>query len=100
VCEIVVAEPYELTWRTVSTARFPDSTEWTLRLHEDEGGTRIEQAFRVVKAPRVLDVIYATVIPNHRDRSEALAATCAGSGALAGDEAGNGAEAEPVAAGR
>src|SRR4029453_14767788 len=76
VCEIVVAEPYELTWRTVPTVLYPDSTEWTIRLHEDEdsGGTRIEQAFRVVKAPRILDVIYATAIPNHRDRDEALAA--------------------------
>jgi Hemerythrin HHE cation binding domain/Polyketide cyclase / dehydrase and lipid transport len=104
VCEIVVAGPYELTWRTVSTVRFPDSTEWTIRLHEDEGGTRIEQAFRVVKAPRVLDVIYATAIPDHRDRSEALAGDLRRLGALAGDEAGDGAgdgaEAEPVAAGR
>ncbi|HEY7068936.1 MAG TPA: SRPBCC family protein [Acidimicrobiales bacterium] len=93
VCEVVAAAPYELTWRTVPTVRFPDSTEWTIRLHEDgdEGGTRIEQAFRVVKAPKVLDVIYATAIPNHRDRSDALAGDLRRLGALAGDGARNGA---------
>jgi hypothetical protein len=69
---------------------YPDSTEWTIRLHDDEdtGGTRIEQAFRVVKAPRILDVIYATAIPNHRDRDEALAADLRRLGALAGTGAG------------
>jgi hypothetical protein len=74
----------------VSTARYPDSTEWTIRLHEDEagGGTLIEQAFRVVKAPKVLDVIYATAIPNHRDRDEALAGDLRRLGALAGASAG------------
>lgn len=90
VCEVVVAEPYELTWRTVPTVLYPDSTEWTIRLHDDEdtGGTRIEQVFRVVKAPRILDVIYATAIPNHRDRDEALADDLRRLGALAGAGAG------------
>ena len=54
------------------------------RLHVDGGGTRIEQAFQVVKAPKVLDVIYATAIPNHRDRDEALAGDLRRIGALAG----------------
>jgi hypothetical protein len=94
VSEVVVAEPFELTWRTVPTALYPDSTEWTIRLHQDEGGTRIEQAFRVVKAPKILDVVYATVIPTHRDRSQALAADLRRLGALAGA----GARAQAVAA--
>ena len=34
--------------------------------------TRIEQTFRVIRAPKVLDVVYATILPVHRDRSEAL----------------------------
>jgi hypothetical protein len=94
VSEVVVAEPFELTWRTVPTALYPDSTEWTIRLHQDEGGTRIEQAFRVVKAPKILDVVYATVMPTHRDRSQALAADLRRLGALAGA----GARAQAVAA--
>jgi len=83
VCEITVAEPWELTFRTVPTLRYPDSTEWTIRLHEDEGGTRIEQAFHAVKAPKMLDVVYATAIPNHRDRDAALAEDLRRLGALA-----------------
>ena len=52
---------------------YPDSTEWAIRLRPDErGGTVIEQTFEVVKAPKVLDVVYASVIPAHRDRTAAL----------------------------
>src|SRR5262245_25411777 len=41
-CEIVTAEPWELTWRTVPTILYPDSTEWTIRLEAAAaGGTRI-----------------------------------------------------------
>ena len=73
VCEIMKAEPYELVWRTVSSVWSPDSTEWAIRLRPDErGGTVIEQTFEVVKAPKVLDVVYASVIPAHRDRTAAL----------------------------
>jgi hypothetical protein len=77
VCEIVKAEPYELVWRTVPTALYPDSTEWAIRLRPDDTvdadrGTVIEQTFEVVKAPKVLDVIYATFIPAHSDRVAAL----------------------------
>ena len=34
--------------------------------------TRIEQEFTVLRAPKVLDVLYALVIPAHRDRAAAL----------------------------
>ena len=72
VCEVVSAEPYELVWRTVSTMLYPDSTEWAIRLRPDEHGTVIEQTFEVVKAPKVLDVVYAFLVPTHRERSAAL----------------------------
>jgi hypothetical protein len=72
VCEIVAAEPYELVWRTVPTALYPDSTEWTIRLHPADGGTQIEQTFTVVRAPKLLDIVYGLVIPAHRDRTAAL----------------------------
>lgn len=73
VCEIVAADPYELAWTTVPTVLFPDSTEWRIRLVEDVDGTRIEQSFRVIRAPKLLDALYARLIPAHRDRSAALA---------------------------
>ena len=78
VCEIVKAEPYELVWRTVSSTLYPDSTEWAIRLRPGDDrvagdpGTVIEQTFEVVKAPKVLDVVYASLIPAHRERTAAL----------------------------
>ena len=72
VCEILEVQPYEIVWRTVSTARFPDTTEWRIALFPAEGGaTRIEQTFQG-KAPKVLAVLYALLIPAYRDRTEAL----------------------------
>jgi hypothetical protein len=70
-CEVVRADPYELAWRTVPTRLYPDSTEWALRLERVPGGTRIEQTFQVVKGS-ILEPVYATMVPAHRDRVEAL----------------------------
>jgi len=72
VCEVVRAEPYELVYRTVPTTVYPDSTEWSIRLTRVGGQTRIEQTFAVVKAPKVLDRVYAVMVPAHRDRTDAL----------------------------
>jgi hypothetical protein len=73
-CEIISADPHELVWRTVPTAFYPDSCEWTIALADDQtGGTRIEQSFRVLKAPKGLDVLYGLLVPSHRDRAAALA---------------------------
>ena len=72
VCEILSAEPYELVWVTVPTALYPDSSEWRIALEKVDGGTRITQGFRVVRAPKLLAVLYALVIPAHRDRTAAL----------------------------
>jgi hypothetical protein len=72
VCEIVSAEPFELVWFTVPTALYPDSSEWRITLSEVDGGTRISQRFRVLRAPKVLSVVYALLIPAHRDRTDAL----------------------------
>lgn len=73
VCEVVRAEPYELVWRTVPTAVYPDSSEWSIGLEVVDGGTRIEQSFHVVKAPpSFIEAAYATMLPAHRDRTDAL----------------------------
>jgi uncharacterized protein YndB with AHSA1/START domain len=73
VCEIVSAEPHELVWRTVPSARYPDSSEWRIELTPTDDGTRIEQRFRVLRAPKLLSILFATLIPTHRDRTAALA---------------------------
>jgi hypothetical protein len=72
VCEIVSAERYELVWITVPTTLYPDSSEWRIALDRVEGGTRISQRFRVLRAPKLLAPVYATLIPTHRDRTAAL----------------------------
>lgn len=74
-CEIVSADaPRELAWRTVPTALFPDSTRWCIRLADIGGGrTRITQTFEVLRAPWLLDRVYARLIPAHRDRDARLA---------------------------
>jgi hemerythrin-like domain-containing protein len=72
VCEIISADPYELVWRTVPTAMYPDSSEWRITLDTIDGGTRISQQFHVVRAPKVLSVVYALLVPGHRDRTTAL----------------------------
>jgi uncharacterized protein YndB with AHSA1/START domain len=73
-CEIVgVDPPRELVWRTVPTLLFPDSTEWRIELEPREGGTQITQSFTVLRAPWLLDRLYAALIPAHQDRDARLA---------------------------
>ena len=87
VCEVRTAEPYEFAWHTEPTTFYPDSSEWRIRLEEADGGTRIEQTFRVIRAPKLLDVAYATILPAHRDRSEALTDDLRRLGEVAADTA-------------
>lgn len=81
-CEVVRAAPYELVWRTVPTRLTPDSTEWALRLTPVDGGTTIEQRYRLVMGTK-LEVVYATIPPAHRDRTDALTKDLERIGALA-----------------
>lgn len=83
-CEILEATPWTITWRTVPSLLYPDSTEWTIRLDATGHSTRIEQSFRVVKLPpRLLERLYARMIPGHLDRTEALTADLRRLGACA-----------------
>jgi hypothetical protein len=69
---VTVDPPREISWRTVPTFLFPDSTSWSLRLEPAPGGTRITQTFQVLRAPWLLDRIYARFIPSHQDRDARL----------------------------
>lgn len=83
-CEVVaVDEPRELVWRTVPSWLYPDSTEWCIRLSPEGRRTRITQSFAVVRAPRLLDAVYAWLVPSHRDRDARLADDLARIGAVA-----------------
>lgn len=72
VSEIVSADPYELVWRTVPTLFFPDSSEWCIALEEIDGATSITQRYHMLREPKLLFVIYALLVPAHRDRTTAL----------------------------
>ena len=71
--EIVVADrPRTLSWRTVPTLLFPDSSEWRIELEPVDGGTRITQSYQILRAPAVLARLYPLIIPTHRGRSTGL----------------------------
>ena len=79
--------PPELVWRTIPTLLFPDSTEWRIQLEPAGDGTTITQSFTVVRAPWLLDRLYARLIPSHQDRDARLAEDLARIGATARQEA-------------
>ena len=45
---------------------------WTYELEPTDGGCRITQRFEVLKIGPVMDRLFYALIPDHRDRSEAL----------------------------
>ncbi|MEO6714176.1 MAG: SRPBCC family protein [Mycobacteriales bacterium] len=73
--EIIELEPGRLiSWRTIPTWRFVDSTEWRITLQPVPIGTRIVQTYQVVRCPRWWEWLAVHANPPHRDRSVALAA--------------------------
>ncbi len=83
-CEIIAVDPpHEIVWRTVPTLMFPDSTEWRIRLEPSGPATSIAQSFRVVRAPWLIDRLYARLIPSHQDRDARLAEDLARIGPVA-----------------
>ena len=74
----------ELAWRTVPSWRYPDSTEWSIRLVPAGRRTTITQSFTVLRAPpRLLEWVYVRLIPGHQDRDARLAEDLARIGAVA-----------------
>ena len=73
VCEVQAAEaPTEISWRTLPTPLYRDSTLWTYELTRTDTGCRITQRFDVVKISPFFDRLFYAMMPAHRDRSEAL----------------------------
>ena len=84
VCEVVTVDaPRELSWRTVPTRLYPDSTRWTITVEAVDSGSRIEQRFEVLKLNPVFDRLFYLLVPAHRDRSAALRDDIARLGAAA-----------------
>jgi hypothetical protein len=85
VCEVLSADaPRVISWRTVPSRMYPDSTRWTYELAAVDGGCRVTQRFEVLELNPILDRLFYAFIPAHRDRSAALADDLRSLGALAG----------------
>jgi uncharacterized protein YndB with AHSA1/START domain len=75
VSEVLTVEPgRSITWRTVPSRIYRDSTEWSIVLEPEGTGTRITQTYRVVKLGWFMDRLFYAVAPEHRDRQPALLA--------------------------
>ncbi len=75
VCEMTTVDaPHRLSWRTLPSWRYPDSTDWTITLSAVGSKTRIEQSYTVTKLSAFHDWLFARTIPTHSDRGDALAA--------------------------
>ena len=85
-CEITVVDnERQLTWRTVPTAIYRDSTDWSIMLEPVDNGarTRITQTYEVTKIGPIMNRIFYLLVPAHRDRLAALTADLERLGELA-----------------
>lgn len=72
-CEILTVDPpHQITWRTIATPLFHDSSNWCISLEPADGGTQIVQTFHLAKCPRWWEWIVTRVNPGHTDRTAAL----------------------------
>jgi len=75
VCEVLEADaPNRISWRTVPSRIYNDSTRWTYELEPTEAGCRVTQRFEVLSIGPMMDRLFYAIIPAHRDRTEALQA--------------------------
>lgn len=73
VCEVVTTDvPGTISWRTVPSRLYADSTVWTYELEPAGTGCRITQRFEVVHINPVIDRLFYALMAAHRDRSIAL----------------------------
>jgi len=83
-CEIIALEaPHLITWRTVPTPLFPDSTDWTIALEPVGTGTRVVQTYRTRSTPRWFRWVVGRLVSTHVDRSGALTEDLRRLGAIA-----------------
>jgi uncharacterized protein YndB with AHSA1/START domain len=69
---LAVDPPRSISWRTIPSRLYPDSTRWTLTVEPAGEGTRLTQDFEILKLHPLVDRLFYLAIPAHRDRSEAL----------------------------
>jgi hypothetical protein len=69
---LTVDAPRRLSWRTLPSVLYPDSTCWTITVEPADRGTRIVQEFQVLKINPVAERLFYALVPRHRDRTAAL----------------------------
>jgi uncharacterized protein YndB with AHSA1/START domain len=87
-CEVLAVDaPRQLSWRTIPTVLFVDSSDWRIGLEPADAGTRIVQTFQLTKFPRWWEWMVARANPPHLDRSAALTEDLRRLGAVAAADA-------------
>jgi uncharacterized protein YndB with AHSA1/START domain len=72
-CEVLHVEPNRsISWHTIATRLFVDSTDWRISLEPCGSGTRIVEEFQVTKCPRWWEWLVVHVNSPHIDRSVKL----------------------------
>jgi len=72
-CEVLeIDPPYRLVWRTLPTRLLPDSTRWEFELAATNGGTTLSERMQVLQIPALYERLFATMLPQHRDRTSDL----------------------------
>jgi uncharacterized protein YndB with AHSA1/START domain len=73
ICEVLeVDAPHRLVWRTLPTRLLPDSTRWEFELASTGTGTKLTERMQILKIPALYDRLFATMLPQHRDRTNDL----------------------------
>lgn len=75
VCEVLeVDSPRRFAWRTLPTRLLPDSTRWELDLSPKGTSTTLTETMHLLHIPALHDRVFATMLPQHRDRTPDLEA--------------------------
>jgi len=74
-CVVDEVEPRRrFAWHTVPTRLLRDSTAWSFDLRPEGAGVRLTQSMQVLQIPTMYDVLFAAMLPQHRDRTADLEA--------------------------
>lgn len=73
ISEVDEVEPRRrFAWHTVATRLVPDSTAWSFELQAEGDGVRLTELMQVLQIPKFYDVLFAAMLPQHRDRTADL----------------------------
>jgi hypothetical protein len=80
VCEVVAAEPgRKFAFRTLPESMDPsrmDSTIWSYELVPEGSGTRVTQAYRIIRMPLPpFKLLYGLILPQHKDMRPQMQST-------------------------